>query len=295
MEIICAGFPKTCSKSCSSALRTLGYNVADLAESIHFLSEVWYDYMRGNCSIHKVIEEYKKHGFQVNQDVPGNVYWEALYHASPNAKVILTVRDSTEAWKKSFVSFLKQENSRWGNPGFWILHRLISLGWTSPNMHRANWTTQEVMKKGFFRNCDQDFYPAPWTVFTADQLIKIMQPYWEASVDQYEAQIRRVKEVVPKERLLIWNVKDGWEPVCKFLGKPVPNIPIPHDNKTGDTEFIRRTLIDGPPGKEAQEWSGWYIKKAFCQVLFVGGLFIYEKKTNFRLTKSIFNFAKSKL
>ena len=144
--------------------RTLGYNVADLAESIHFLSEVWYDYMKGNCSIHKarikilcfliffafkidfvilekVIEEYKKHGFQVNQDVPGNVYWEALYHASPNAKVsrisslqmkrffkvILTVRDSTEAWKKSFVSFLKQENLRWGNPGFWILHRLISF------------------------------------------------------------------------------------------------------------------------------------------------------------------------
>ena len=49
----------------------------------------------------------------------------------------------------------------------------------------------------------------------------------EASVDQYEAHIRRVKEIVPKERLLIRNVKDGWEPVCKFLGKPVPNIPIP--------------------------------------------------------------------
>jgi hypothetical protein len=100
---------------------------------------------------------------------------------------------------------------------------------------------KEVMKKGFFRICEQNFHPAPWTVFTGEQLIKIMQPYWfenslyqtlnfsirEASVDQYEAQIRRVKEIVPEDRLLIWNVADGWEPVCKFLGKPVPSVPIP--------------------------------------------------------------------
>jgi len=37
---------------------------------------------------------------------------------------------------------------------------------------------QEIMKKKFFRNCDHDFYPAPWNVFTAHQLIKIMEPYW---------------------------------------------------------------------------------------------------------------------
>lgn len=294
MEIICAGYPKTCSKSCSNALRTLGYNVADLVENIQFLSEVWYDYMKGTCSIHKVIDEYKKLGFQANQDVPSNVYWEALYHASPNAKVILTVRGSTEQWRRSFVNFFKQETLRWGNPGFWIFHRLVSLGWTSPNMDRANWTTHEVIKKGFFRNCEQNFYPAPWTVFTGEQLIEIMQPYWEASVDQYEAQIRRVKEIVPEDRLLIWNVADGWEPVCKFLGKPVPSVPIPHDNKTGDTEFIRKYLVEGAAGKEAQAWSGWYMKKALCQVILVGGLFIFEKKNDFRLTKTLISFARSK-
>ena len=48
-----------------------------------------------------------------------------------------------------------------------------------------------------------------------------------------------VQSVVPKENLLIWNVKDGWEPLCSFLGKEVPEGPIPHDNKTGDVEFIR--------------------------------------------------------
>ena len=48
-----------------------------------------------------------------------------------------------------------------------------------------------------------------------------------------------VQSVVPKEDLLIWNLKEGWEPLCSFLGKEIPDGPIPHDNKTGDVEFIR--------------------------------------------------------
>ena len=42
---------------------------------------------------------------------------------------------------------------------------------------------------------------------------------------------------MPKENLLVWNVKDGWEPLCNFLGKPVPEGPLPYDNKTG-TNFM---------------------------------------------------------
>jgi len=48
-----------------------------------------------------------------------------------------------------------------------------------------------------------------------------------------------VESVVPKEDLLIWNVKDGWEPLCSFLDKEMPDEPIPHDNKTGDVEWFR--------------------------------------------------------
>ena len=38
---------------------------------------------------------------------------------------------------------------------------------------------------------------------------------------------------VPAADLLIWNVKDGWEPLCAFLDKPIPVGPIPHENKSG--------------------------------------------------------------
>ena len=46
-----------------------------------------------------------------------------------------------------------------------------------------------------------------------------------------------VKSVVPAEDLLVWILKEGWEPICSFLGKPIPEGPIPHENRTGDIEF----------------------------------------------------------
>ena len=54
---------------------------------------------------------------------------------------------------------------------------------------------------------------------------------------KYLEHIERVRKLVPPEKLLIWNVKEGWEPLCKFLGRPVPEVPIPHENKTGDLAF----------------------------------------------------------
>ena len=51
MKIICAGYPKTGSKSCSTALRKLGYNVADYMETAEFLSGVWLDFYEGQESL----------------------------------------------------------------------------------------------------------------------------------------------------------------------------------------------------------------------------------------------------
>ena len=37
----------------------------------------------------------------------------------------------------------------------------------------------------------------------------------------------------PKDKLLVWRIEEGWEPICKFLGKPVPDGPLPHMNRLG--------------------------------------------------------------
>ena len=39
-----------------------------------------------------------------------------------------------------------------------------------------------------------------------------------------------VVATIPKERLLVWNIQEGWEPLCKFLGVPVPDGPVPREN-----------------------------------------------------------------
>jgi len=295
MEIICAGFPKTSSKSCSSCLRTLGFKVADYIETTEFLSSIWVEYFEGKCSIRKVIAEYHKNGFQANQDIPGNVYWEELFHASPNAKVILTVRDSTEVWSHSLTKFMEQETSRHGNPGFWLFNRFMSLGWTSPNMKNMVTITEFIMKNHFFRNCFVKSFPADWRILTWQRQNELIMPYWQAMEDNYEAQIRRVKEIVPEDRLLIWNIKDGWEPLCKFLGKPIPNTPIPHDNKTGDLQFVEKYFMQSNVGKEMNAYMKFYALKFVVKTALISGAVFYEKRNDFKITKAVFSFVKKSL
>lgn len=43
---------------------------------------------------------------------------------------------------------------------------------------------------------------------------------------------KTIREVTPPERLLNFRLDQGWEPLCEFLGKPVPDIPFPHSNDT---------------------------------------------------------------
>jgi hypothetical protein len=54
----------------------------------------------------------------------------------------------------------------------------------------------------------------------------------------YRRNIEEVKAGLPAERLLVFDVAEGWEPLCAFLGLPVPDIPFPSTNNT--KEFQER-------------------------------------------------------
>jgi hypothetical protein len=41
----------------------------------------------------------------------------------------------------------------------------------------------------------------------------------------------KIKSLVPSDNLLIYQLKEGWEPLCKFLDQPIPSIPMPHENE----------------------------------------------------------------
>ena len=44
-----------------------------------------------------------------------------------------------------------------------------------------------------------------------------------------------MKAVVPPDQLLVYNVKQGWERICKFLGRDIPSCSFPHENAGGAT------------------------------------------------------------
>jgi len=54
----------------------------------------------------------------------------------------------------------------------------------------------------------------------------------EFAVDVFNKHIELVKTVFPEERLLIHSAKDGWQPLCDFLGVPVPDGPYPWVNES---------------------------------------------------------------
>ena len=57
----------------------------------------------------------------------------------------------------------------------------------------------------------------------------------------FEAWNAKVKETVPPERLLVFQAKDGWGPLCAFLSVPVPEEPYPNVN---DADEFKQRIKD---------------------------------------------------
>jgi hypothetical protein len=62
------------------------------------------------------------------------------------------------------------------------------------------------------------------------------------AVGVYERHVTDVRATVPADRLLVFDVAQGWEPLCAFLGVPVPDEPFPHVN---DAAAFRRWQATG--------------------------------------------------
>lgn len=52
------------------------------------------------------------------------------------------------------------------------------------------------------------------------------------AIDVFEKHNQAVRDTIAPERLLVYQPGDGWEPICKFLGVPVPKSDYPHTNST---------------------------------------------------------------
>ncbi|MEM7032173.1 MAG: sulfotransferase family protein [Chloroflexota bacterium] len=201
MKIIGAGYPRTGTMSMQAALEILGYPcyhmVVAVSNTEHF--KHWDDFVFGRDSMdwQRIFQDY-----EATVDAPACFYYRELMEAFPEAKVILTVRDA-EKWYNSFLKLDK------------LADRLHLLGYVVPRMGRAI----KFAKKNHQKLLLDD------VPYTRDGFIQ--------SFNKYNA---IVQQTVPEDRLLVFEVKDGWEPLCAFLGCDVPqDVPFPHLNSGDDT------------------------------------------------------------
>jgi hypothetical protein len=66
---------------------------------------------------------------------------------------------------------------------------------------------------------------------------------WEKLDDVHEEYYAMVRREVPEQQLLEFQHDDGWQPLCEFLGVPVPDVPFPKTNMRGEFTEMRNVLL----------------------------------------------------
>jgi hypothetical protein len=155
-------------------------------------------------------------GYRATVDWPGVYFWRELIAAHPEARVILTVRDPQRWYDSARTTIYAATQARNGTLAARFLYELLT--WVTPRARQGFQTVQETVWEGTLAGRFED----------RDAAIRI-----------FEEHNREVVATVPPERLLVFDVKEGWEPLCAFLGVPVPaGEPFPHVNDAID--FSRR-------------------------------------------------------
>ena len=111
---------------------------------------------------------------------------------------------------------------------------------------------------------------------------------------RYEEHNELVKKTIPKENLLVWNLKDGWEPLCTFLKVPIPDVPIPRENTTGDFKWAEDYFYQDKVTRNGIKYFVCYciliIIVLFCIIYFpikYAWKQLYQSRLRMLVTKSV--------
>ncbi|KAK5188612.1 hypothetical protein LTR96_011298 [Exophiala xenobiotica] len=86
--------------------------------------------------------------------------------------------------------------------------------------------------------------------WTRPMFTKVFTDYFRGDFKTFGKQVyyehySMVRKLVPKYNLLEYDVEDGWEPLCKFLDVPIPDVPFPKGNCKRDLDRRIRRVVDG--------------------------------------------------
>ncbi|CAO3637596.1 unnamed protein product [Cunninghamella blakesleeana] len=207
LQVIGAGFGRTSTHSLYLALEILGYKTSHM---VNLSSNENYDLNIFNRAIddpnHE--DEWEKiYGtYQAAVDFPICVFYKELSEKYPDAKFVLTVR-SAESWFKSIHNTIfnnynaKRYESKGRDKEVYDMIAHVCFG--------------GIMEKDEKKIYDEDY------------MCKLFNDH-----------VENVKRTIPNERLLVMNMGDGWEPLCEFLEKPVPDQCYPVSNSSADFEQL---------------------------------------------------------
>jgi hypothetical protein len=194
LEVIGLGVGRTGTHSLKYALEELGFGPCHHMEEVDPLSAPQLDRWKAAAAgTHDWDELYA--GYRSAVDWPTAAFCTELVAAYPNAKFLLTVRDP-ESWYESLSRTIYWLIEPGGRPE----RALPAFG----EMVRA------IMHKTGFD----------------------VPSSREALIEAYHRHITLVGRTVPVRQLLVFDVAQGWEPLCKFLGVPVPDRPFPKTSST---------------------------------------------------------------
>lgn len=231
VKIIGAGLCRTGTTSTVVALDSLGlgpvYHYNELI--VRNLMDKWMQFCDGNRE--PILSDLKNHGYQSTLDLPMICFFDDIMKEFPDAKVLLTVRDSPKAWVKSF------RNTVWQIlvlPYYCGVNVLLggSIGGQCKvrrNKKLYDFLFQTICEKGNSVSKNKVTWDS-WTVTDAE--LEIFYENW----------IMYVKNKVPKDQLLIFNAKDGIEPLARFCGKSAPTLKMPHANNGGQFNLRKRVM-----------------------------------------------------
>jgi hypothetical protein len=169
---------------------------------------LWLDNFRDGRPLSEIVDDvYTKPGYSAAVDFPTVAVWKELAAIYPNAKIILTERESPEAWWESASQTI------FAPPGF-VFRILISF---SPFFQNQIQMCNHMFS-GVFR------FNEPRATTMGDK---------DAAIQSYMRNSEEARTFDP-ERTLIFDVRQGWEPLCNFLGKDIPSTPFPHSNTRAD-------------------------------------------------------------
>ncbi len=194
LDIIGSGFGRTGTMTTKDALATLGFgpthHMVEILQNPAQL-DLWKAHIAGqDTDWSKVFA-----GYPSQVDWPGAAVWQQTLAAFPHAKVIHTERDE-DAWWASFSKTIGK------------LFRLADTLQLPDHPKDVVLTMRDgLIGKHLGDYTDRD------TALTA-----------------YRANNAEVRRTVPKDRLLVFQVADGWTPLCEFLDVPEPDTPFPHHN-----------------------------------------------------------------